>query len=108
MVHMIDPADQIASFLLSCRWQSVYVLVRALPRDDADGLYMDVYQFIFILLHQRLLLFIYRTVGLQDHLARRLLLRQHFLTVIEAVLVFCGEPATRKLTRALHLLLDLL
>ena len=67
---------------------------------------MDVYQFIFVLLHQRLLLFIYRTVSLQDHLARLLLLRQHFLAVIEAVLVLCGEPATWKLARALHLLLD--
>ena len=67
---------------------------------------MDVYQFIFVLLHQRLLLFIYRTLSLQDYLARRLLLGQNFLTVIEAVLVLCGESATRKLARALHLLLD--
>ena len=66
---------------------------------------MDVYQFIFVLPHQRLLLLIYRTVGLQDHLARRL--RQHFLTpLVEAVLVLSAEPATRKLARALHLLLD--
>ena len=71
---------------------------------------MYVDQFILALLHHRLLLlFIYRAVGLQVHLARRLLLqRQHFFTLIEAVLVFSGEPATRKLAGALHLLLDLL